>query len=156
MKRFSKMRIITLTIALLLGAIPVTATERPFALNGNGVAAFLADEAGNITGANVTISGTATHLGLWTATGTVHYALPNENGKIPSSGEAGLISADGDKLNVVVQGLFDPATGTDHGVFRFVGGTGRFATASGSADFVVTVNPLTGGFTLTVVGTIDY
>jgi hypothetical protein len=57
---------------------------------------------------------------------------------------------------MVVQGLFDPVTNTDHGVFRFVGGTGRFAAARCSADFVVTVNPLTGGFELTMVGTIDF
>jgi hypothetical protein len=57
---------------------------------------------------------------------------------------------------MVAQGLFDPATATDHGIFHFAGGTGRFAEASGTADFVVTVNPLTGGFELTLVGTIDY
>jgi hypothetical protein len=156
MKPFSKMRIITLTIVLLLGAIPAAATERPFALNGRGVATFITDEAGHVIGANTITSGTATHLGTWTTTGTVHYAPPDENGKIPSSGEATIIAANGDKLYVVLQGSFDPAVGTDHGLFTFVGGTGRFAGASGSADFVVTVNPLTSGFELTVVGTIDY
>lgn len=147
---------VLLTIVLLLGVIPVAATERPFALNGRGVASFITDGAGHIIGADVTASGTATHLGLWTTSGTVNYAPPDENGKIPSSGEATIVAANGDKLNVVIQGSFDPATGTDHGVFRFVGGTGRFAAASGSADFVVTVNPLTGGFELVIVGTIDY
>ena len=156
MRRFSTMRIITVITLLLLGAIPVAATERPFALNGNGVASFITDEAGHIIGANVTISGTATHLGLWTTTGTVNYGPPDANGKIPSSGVATVVAANGDKLNMVAQGLFDPATATDHGIFHFAGGTGRFAEASGTADFVVTVNPLTGGFELTLVGTIDY
>ena len=156
MKRAFNRRRVLLTVVLLLGAIPVAATERPFSLNGRGVASFITDDAGNIIGANVTASGTATHLGLWSTSGTVNYAPPDENGKIPSSGEATIIAADGDKLNVVLQGSFDPATGTDHGVFRFVGGTGRFAAASGSADFVVTVNPRTGGFELEIVGKIDY
>ena len=35
-------------------------------------------------------------------------------------------------------------------------GAGRFAGASGTDDFVVTVDPLTGGFELTVVGTINH
>jgi hypothetical protein len=156
MKRTFNRRSVMLTVVLLLGAIPVAATERPFSLNGSGVASFITDGAGHIIGANVTGSGTATHLGSWTTSGTVNYAPPDENGKIPSSGEATIIAADGDKLNAVLQGSFDPATGTDHGVFRFVGGTGRFAAASGSANFVVTVNPRTGGFELVMVGTIDY
>jgi len=156
MKRFSKTRIIMLTICLLLGTIPAMATQRPFALNGSGVASFIVDGAGHVIGANVTGSGTATHLGLWTTTGTVHYAPPDENGKIPSSSETTIMAANGDTLNVRIEGLFDPVANTDHGVFHIVGGTGRFAEASGSADFVVTVNPLTGGFELTLVGTIDY
>ena len=156
MRRFSTLRIITLTILLLVGSIPVAASERPFALNGNGVASFITDGAGNVIGANVTASGTATHVGLWTTAGTVHYAPPDANGKIPSSGEATIVAANGDKLNAVIQGSFDPAANADHGIFTFTGGTGRFAEASGSANFVVTVNPLTGGFELTLVGTIDY
>lgn len=156
MKRFTKIRTLMLTIVLLLGTIPVAATERPFALNGRGVASFITDGAGHITGANITASGTATHLGMWTTSGIVNYAPPDENGKIPSSGEATIIAADGDMLNMVVRGLFDPVMGSDHGVFTFIGGTGRFAAASGSADFVVTVNPLTGGFELTLVGTINF
>lgn len=156
MKRTFDRLSVLLTVVLLLGATPVAATERPFALNGSGVASFITDGAGHVVGADVTGSGTATHLGSWITSGRVNYAPPDENGKIPSSGETTFIAADGDKLNAVFQGSFDPATGTDHGVFRFVGGTGRFAAAGGSADFVVTVNPRTGGFELAMVGTIDY
>src|SRR5215216_373640 len=155
MKRFINIRSIMLTIVALLGAIPVTATERPFALNGRGIAAFLTDEAGIIIGANVTASGTATHLGSWTTAGTVTYA-PDQHDVIRSSGAATITAADGDKLRVVVEGALDPVTFIDHGVFRFVGGTGKFEGASGSADFVVAGNPLTGGFELTLVGNIDF
>jgi hypothetical protein len=155
MKRFITIRSLMLTIILLLGAIPVAATERPFALSGMGVGVFLTDEAGHVVGANVTASGTATHLGSWTTTGSVRYTT-DENGVLRSSGEATITAANGDKLEVVAEGALDPATFTDHGVFRFVGGTGRFAGASGSADFVVTVNQLTGGFELTLVGSINY
>jgi len=143
-----------LTIVLLLGAIPVAAQDRPFALNGMGVASFITDGAGTPIGANVTASGTATHLGSWSTTGTVRYAL--EDGVLRSSGEGTITAANGDKLDFVVEGALDPVAGTDHGTFRFVGGTGRFAGASGSANFVVTINPPTGGFELTMVGKINY
>lgn len=181
MKRFIKIRSLMLSIALLLGAIPVAAVERPFALNGkgvaglilpgdnhperplalkpfalngSGVAAFITDEAGNVVGATTSASGTANHLGVWTATGTVRFT--SDNGVIRSSGAATIIAANGDKLEVVVEGTLDPVTNTDHGVFRFVGGTGRFEGASGSTDSVVVINPLNGGFELTLVGRIDY
>jgi hypothetical protein len=156
MKRFIKIRSLMLTLVLLLGTIPVAATERPFALNGRGVATFITDESNTLIGATVTASGTATHLGLWTTTGSVRYAPPDENGVIRSSGEATVIAANGDKINMVVEGVLDPNAGTDHGTFHFVGGTGRFAGASGSADFVVTIISLTGGFELTMVGKINY
>jgi hypothetical protein len=156
MKSFIKIRSLMLTIVLLLGSIPVAAVERPFALNGTGVGQFITNEAGLPISANVTGSGTATHLGLWTTTATVNYGPPNEDGLIPSSGEATIIAANGDTLEAVVQGTLNLGAGTDTGIFTFVGGTGRFAGASGSADFVVTVNPITGGFELTMVGRINY
>ena len=156
MKRFIGIRSIMLIIVLLLGAMPVAAVNRPFALNGTGVGQITTNEAGLPVSAAVTGSGTATHLGLWTTTGTVNYGDPGPDGLLPSSGQASIITANGDKLEVVVQGKLNLATGTDSGTFTFVGGTGRFAAASGSADFVVTLDPVTGGFVLTIVGRINY
>jgi len=156
MKRLFNVRSLMLTIALLLGAISVVAHDRPFALNGTGVGQINVNEAGLPVSAQVTGSGTATHLGAWTTTGTVNYGPPDADGFLPSSGEATIIAANGDTVHAVVQGRFNPGVFTDSGTFTFVGGTGRFAAASGIANFVVTVNPLTGGFDLTVVGRIDY
>lgn len=154
MKRRFNTRIILPTIFLLLGALPVAAVERPFALNGTGIANFITDPAGNIIGANVTGSGTATHLGSWTLVGIVTFTP--DNGVLRSHAVATITAANGDKLEVVGDGALNTTTFTDHGTFRFVGGTGRFVGASGNANFVVTVNPLTGGFEATEVGTIDY
>jgi hypothetical protein len=154
MKRFIKTRSLMLTIALLLAAIPVAAVERPFALNGTGSADLLTNEAGELIGANVTASGTATHLGLWTTAGSITYTTVD--GVTRSHGEAIITAADGDTLSVVVDGILDLGTRTDHGTFTFVGGTGKFAGASGSTNFVVSLNPITGGFELTIVGSIDY
>ena len=153
MKRF-KIRTLTLMLFLLLATIPASAVERPFALNGVGVATLITDESGNLTGAIATGSGTATHLGQWTVAGTVKYT--SDNGVLRSSGDATLTAANGDKLQLQIDGILDPIAGVDQGIFHIVGGTGRFDGANGDANFVVTINPLTGGFELTVVGKINY
>lgn len=154
MKRFSKIRTLLPMLFLLLGTIPVSAVERPFALRGTGVATLITDEAGNLVGAIPTGSGTATHLGQWTVTGKVKYTP--ENGVLKSSGEATITASDGDKLQVEIDGILDPIAAVDQGVFHIVGGTGRFEGATGEANFVVSINPLTGGFELTLVGKINY
>src|SRR5215216_1315933 len=137
-------------LCLLLGTMPASAVERPFALSGTGVATLITDGSGNPIGAIPTGSGTATHLGQWTVTGKVQYT-PDNNGVLHSSGEATLTAANGDKLQIQIDGILDPIAGVDQGLFHIVGGTGRFEEASGEANFVVTLNPLTGGFELTVV-----
>ena len=86
--------------------------------------------------------------------GNVKY-IP-KNGVLKSNGEAIIIAADGDKLNIQIDGTPDPVAAVDQGVFHIVGGTGRFEGATGETNFVVTINPLTGGFELTVVGKINY
>jgi hypothetical protein len=155
MNHLTKIRTLMLTLLMLLGTIPTHAVERPFALKGAGVATLITDDAGHLIGANPTGSGTATHLGQWTVAGTVHYT-PDDNGVLRSSGEATLTAANGDKLQVQIDGILDPVAAVDQGVFHFVGGTGRFEGASGDANFVVSINPVTGGFDLTVVGKINY
>jgi hypothetical protein len=154
MKRFTKIRTLMVMLFLLLGTIPASAVERPFALSGAGVATLITDESGNLIGAVATGSGTSTHLGQWTVSGPVKYT--NDNGVLRSSGEATVTASNGDKLQMRIDGVLDPVAGVDQGVFYFVGGTGRFEGASGSANFVVTINALTGGFDLTLVGRINY
>jgi len=140
---------------LLLGTISVSAVERPFALNGTGVATLIVSESGIPVGAVPTGSGTATHLGQWTVAGNVKYT-PDENGVLHSSGEATLTAANGDKLKIEIEGILDTTAFMDQGVFHIVGGTGRFEGATGDANFVVSINPVTSGFDLTVVGKINY
>lgn len=154
MKHFTNIHTLMLTLFMLLGTIPVSAVERPFALKGSGVGTIITDEAGNPIRAIVTGAGTATHLGQWTTAGTVNYTP--DNGVIRSGGEGTLTAANGDKLNFRIDGILDPVAGVDQGVFYLVGGTGRFEAASGALNFVATVNLLTGGFELTAVGKIDY
>ena len=155
MKYFTKIRTLMLLTFLLLGTIPASATERPFALRGSGVAPLIFDGAGHLIGATPTGSGTATHLGQWTVAGNVQYT-PDANGVLHSSGLATLTAANGDKLNCSIDGILDPVAAVDQGLFHFVGGTGQFENATGDANFIVSINPVTGGFELTVVGKINY
>ena len=155
MNNFMKIRTLILTFVMLLATTPAFAVERPFALKGSGVATLVTDGSGHLIGAIPTASGTATYLGQWTVAGNVSYT-PDSNGVLHSSGNATLTAADGDKLQVQIEGILDPVAAMDQGVFRFVGGTGRFAGATGETNFVVSINPVTGGFDLTVVGKIDF
>jgi len=155
MKYFTKIRTLLPVLFLLLGTIPVSATERPFALSGTGVATLITNEAGMPIGAIPTGSGTATHLGQWTVSGNVKYT-PDANGVLHSSGDATIVASNGDKVQIQIEGILDPVAGMDQGIFHIVGGTGRFEGATGDANFVVQLNPLTAGFDLTVVGKINY
>lgn len=155
MKHIMNIRTLMLALIMILGAIPTFAVERPFALKGAGVAPLITDGDGHVIGATPTGSGTATYLGQWTVAGNVHYT-PDSNGVLHSSGDATLTAANGDKVQIQIEGILDPVAGMDQGIFHIVGGTGRFEGATGDANFVVTINPLTGGFDLTVVGKINF
>lgn len=158
MKYFVTVRTLILVFALLLGAMPVSATERPFASSGNGVAAFITDEAGNVVGANLMLSGNGTHLGLFTGTGRIQF-VPDANDPniVHVPGEITYVAANGDRLPVIIEnGRMDLRTGIATGDMVFQNGTGRFAGASGSAAIVVEQNFVTGAYTFTMVGTINY
>jgi hypothetical protein len=155
MKQFTMIRTLMLMLVLLVGMTPASAVERPFALSGTGVATLVTDGSGHLIGAIPTGSGTATYLGQWTVAGTVHY-IPDSNGVLHSSGDATITAANGDKLQVSIDGILDPVAAVDQGIFHFVGGTGRFEGATGDANFLVSISPVTGGFELTVVGKINY
>ena len=158
MKHFATLRSFILVFALLFGIIPVSASERPYAANGNGIATFITDAAGNVTGATVTVSGNATHLGLFTGFGTIQF-IPDANDPNIShpAGEVTYIAANGDRLPTVIEdGQMDLRTGIATGYMVFQNGTGRFAGASGKAAIVVEQNFITGAYTFTMVGDINY
>jgi len=158
MKRFVTVRSLILVFALLLGIIPVSASERPYASNGNGLATFITDGAGNVVGATVVVSGNGTHLGLFTGTGTIQF-LPDANDPNIShpAGEVTYVASNGDRLpTVIANGRMDLRTGIATGDMVFQSGTGRFEGASGSAAIVVEQNFITGAYTFTMVGNINY
>jgi hypothetical protein len=158
MKRSLNIKILVITLSLLLGSLAVAATERPFSAVGRGVATFITDGAGNVIGGEVTGSGNGTHLGLFTSSGRIFFTPdPNNPLLLDTSGEAVLTAADGDKLRIVVEnGTQDVTTGIGTGNFRFTGGTGRFANATGLTSYVVEQNLATGAYEVTIVGNIDF
>ena len=158
MKHLLSMKFLVLMFTLLVGTLAVTATERPFSLNGKGVAIPIIDGNGNVVGAEPTGSGNATHLGMFTNTGKVSFTPDSSNPNIlhPSGGGV-FTAADGDKLNfVIITGALDLTTGIGTGDFEFTGGTGRFANATGRTSGVIEQNVVTGAYVLTLVGNIDY
>lgn len=158
MKRFVIVKTLILVFALTLGIIPVHATERPFAANGNGVASFITDGAGNVVGANLSLSGNGTHLGMFSGTGTIYF-VPDANDPniVIVPGEVTYVAANGDRLPTIIEnGRMDLRTGIATGDMVFQNGTGRFAGASGSAAIVVEQNFITGAYTFTLVGKVNY
>ena len=158
MKRFITVRSLILVFSLLLGIIPVSATERPYAANGNGVAAFITDGGGNVVGANLTLGGNSTHLGLFTGTGTIQF-LPDANDPniVHPAGGVTYVAANGDRLPTSIEaGSMDLRTGIATGYMVFQSGTGRFEGVSGKAAIVVVQNFVTGAYTFTMVGNINY
>ena len=158
MKRSLAMKFLVLTFTLLVASLAVTATERPFSLNGTGIAVPIIDGNGNIVGAEPTGSGNATHLGQFTNTGRVSFTPDAANPTILHPAGGGVFTAaNGDKLNfVIVTGALDLTTGIGTGDFEFTGGTGRFANATGRTSGVIQQNGVTGAYVLTLVGNIDY
>ena len=158
MKRSVTINSFILVFAMLLGTVPVSATERPFASNGNGNAAFITDGAGNVVGANLTLGGNGTHLGLFTGTGKIQF-VPDANDPniVHVPGEITYVASNGDRLPVVIEnGRMDLRTGIATGDMVFQSGTGRFEAVSGQAAIVVVQNFVTGAYEFTMVGSINY
>lgn len=158
MKRFVTVKTLILVFTLLLGMIPVSAIERPFASSGNGLASFITDEAGNVVGANLMLSGNGTHLGLFSGTGKIQFQPdPNDPNIVHVPGEITYVASNGDRLPTVIEnGRMDLRTGIATGDMVFQSGTGRFEGVSGRAAIVVEQNFITGAYTFTMVGNINY
>ncbi|HEY4424904.1 MAG TPA: hypothetical protein VGN10_11885 [Pyrinomonadaceae bacterium] len=156
MKRF--ITATSLILALLLAIIPVSATERPFASSGNGVASFIIDGGGNVVGANLMLSGHGTHLGAFSGTGKIDFVPdPNDPNIVIVPGAITYVASNGDRLPTVIEnGRMDLRTGIATGDMVFQSGTGRFEGVSGKAAIVVEQNFVTGAYTFTMVGNINY
>lgn len=148
MKRYITALVLMLAVFPLLGTRPAEAAERPFRLSGSGT----------VIDGTIQATGKATHLGLWSETGTLTFTPdPNDPNRVLASGSATFTAANGDELNgFITNASLDLTTGIGTGIFSFAGGTGRFADASGAAGFAVHQNLITGAFEIAAIGRIDY
>ena len=138
------------TFILMECAIPCAAVERPFELQGTTVVIGnpFAPEGAVMEGA-----GTATHLGNWTNEGPIFFD-GSSGPPFAATAIGHFTAANGDQLEFLLTGTIDAslvATATYH----IVGGTGRFANASGHGDFSAAPNP-DGTLSYVAIGTINY
>jgi len=137
-------------VLILAIAVPCAAVERPFKLQGTTavIGNPFAPEGAAMEG-----TGTATYLGKWTEEGQIFFD-GSSGPPFAATAIAHFTAANGDQLDVLLIGTIDAslvATAT----FHIVGGTGRFAGASGHGDFSALPN-LDGTLSYLATGTIDY
>lgn len=136
-----------LLILLVVAAPPADAVERPFHLTAIGT----------VVDGTIHATGTATHLGQFTESGTpVLTPDPDDPNRLLISGTLSFIGANGDALQGVTSAVMDLTTGIAPGTFQVLGGTGRFAAASGEIGFVIMQDLTTGEFKTVGLGTIDF
>jgi hypothetical protein len=99
--------------------------------------------------------GYATHLGRYLEEGTVAFSPTNNPAVLQVDGTIVYSAASGEDLHAVVTGELNGLTGAITATVSYLGGTGRFAAASGSASLAGQMQP-DGTISVTVTGTIDY
>lgn len=100
-------------------------------------------------------AGRATHLGLYSETGNVLFTPTSNPAVFHVDGSIVYTAANGDEVHAVVSGELNGLSGAISATVSYVGGTGRFASASGSAILAGQLLP-EGTISVAVSGTIDY
>src|SRR5436190_473442 len=119
-------RVLSLLVAAAAFAMPASAIAGPRAYGASGGAQFVNNN--DFVG-----SGHATHLGGYTEIGSVSFTPTSTPGVLNVDGHTTYFAADGDELWAGLHGLLDQGTGAITATAEYVGGTGRFAAASGSS-----------------------
>jgi len=132
--------------ALLLAAATAAAGERPHKVRGTGHFTSATEFVGE---------GYETHLGHFDDMGNIQFTPTDTPGLFQAEG-TGIHTADnGDQLFEILSGQLDLLTGVGTVTVTYVGGTGRFTDASGSATLSVQMLP-DGTVEFAGEGTIDY
>ena len=100
-------------------------------------------------------SGHATHLGAYTETGTVAFSPSSDPGVFNVEGSIIYTAANGSELHALVVGTLNGLTGQVAATVTYIGGTGRFADATGSSALAGQMLP-GGALSISVSGSIDY
>jgi hypothetical protein len=149
MNRFDCLRpVVVMFVAtgLLTVAARASAEERPHKLRGTTHFVSPTDFVG---------SGEATHLGRYAEAGSARFSPTAVPGVLRVDARVVLTAADGDQLCEAITGELDLRTGALTAAVTYVGGTGRFAGAGGSATLSGQMLA-DGTIAVAVDGSIDY
>ena len=137
-----------LLVAVAILALPgrASAEERPHKLQGTAQFVSPTDFVG---------AGQATHLGLYTEVGCASFSPTADPTVLRVDAWVVLTAADGDQLHETITGRLDLLTGVITATVTYVGGTGRFDDADGTATLTGQMLP-GGSIAVAVEGTIDY
>jgi hypothetical protein len=121
-----------------------------------GKRAYVSRGTAHFTGPNDFVgAGTATHLGLYEEEGHVTFSGTDDPTVLHLEACAIYTAANGDHLYARFTGELNGVTGAISATVTYVGGTGRFANASGTATLVGQIID-DGSLVIAVHGTIDY
>jgi hypothetical protein len=138
--------------ALLLAAVvvclasPAQAAERPHI--SHGTAQFTSET--TFVGAGI-----ATHLGLYSEMGSVQFSPTADPAVLQLNAASTYTAANGDELHATFTGELNGLTGVITATATYVGGTGRFANATGTATLSGQLLP-GGAIDVSVQGTLNY
>jgi hypothetical protein len=146
MNRWTRLGSLGLSV-LLVTAPPAVAGERPHKWSGTGQF---------ISATDFVATGHATHLGNYDEVGSVTAMTPTETtGVFKIEGWAIHTAANGDQLFENFTGYLDFNTGSVTATITFVGGSGRFADATGTGTLSGQILG-DGAIEFAGEGTIDY
>ncbi|HVQ42020.1 MAG TPA: hypothetical protein VMS54_07435 [Vicinamibacterales bacterium] len=143
MTRFRIWVLGTLMLAVTGSGAVLANQAVPF--KGNGTNSFTGGSGNTVTASG---SGQATLLGEYTRTEALTFTSP-----VDFTGWVVFVAANGDELRCDMTGQFVSATGAV-GTYVITGGTGRFANATGQAEFRASLTS-PGTFDVTFDGTVD-
>ena len=148
-----------LAAVMILSAAPAAFAAHPVPFNGNGSGTFTMTP----TGVSVTGTGHFEHLGLTTISATGAITGVTTCGGFSATEQDAYTAANGDAVTLQVSNVYCATSGPNvfqvTGSFTVVGGTGRFADATGSGTIsgtAVFLTPTSGTFSETTTGTISY
>ncbi|MFO0848292.1 MAG: hypothetical protein U0871_07020 [Gemmataceae bacterium] len=147
MTRFYYPSVALLAITVMLTSTAVaSAGERPY--HARGTAQF-------VSPTDFVGSGHATHLGRYTEVGSAQFSPTADPTVLAIDAWSVYTAANGDQLYAVITGELNGLTGAITATVTYVGGTGRFDDAGGSAALKGQILP-DGTIAVAVSGTIDY
>ena len=148
---------LALLVINAMGAQSASAkSPRPF--GGRVVAKW--DNVFSALGGTANFTGTSQmlHMGRSAQVGTLSLGAPTPNG-LPGNGTVKITAANGDTVTFTYTGFLNPYTGEGSGPLIIVGGTGRFAGATGFGTFYAVIDvtaPANQAMTVLLDGVINY